>query len=180
MEVLDEVDALEFPLTSKTGLKYREFVDEEGNVLHHFEKSGVIRNAETKKIVKGYFNQENARVMQHHGSELRKRRAVDAARAGLLRGVSATELVKDWDLAWEYVVAAQAELAMTPDMGSSSTKAAEFIAKMADLDPTKQRENITLSDGKNVINMRDVPSDRLDYLLQRLSGLEEYDEDDTD
>lgn len=174
MEELEEVE-VEYPLTSASGKKYREYVMD-GRLVHEFEKSGVIRDAKTMDIIRGYIHKGNAKSMQLRGVESKKRRAVDVARDGLLRGVSATEIARDWRVAWEYIVAAQAELAMQPAMGSSSTKAAEFIARMADLDPTRQREQITLSDGKNSISLNDVPPERLEYLLSALNNRGTHDD----
>lgn len=165
-----EIIEVEYPLTSNSGKAYREYIDEDGELVHEFEESGVVRRASDLKIKRGFIRKDNAKALQRMGVEERKRRAVDAARDGLLRGVSAVSLAKDWQMAWEAIIAAQAELAMAVDMGSSSTKAAEFIAKMADLDPSKHKESITLKDGDKTISLGEVSPDRLDELLDALSG----------
>lgn len=167
----------EFPLVSDTGRAYKEYIDEDGELVQEFEKSGVIRRASDKKIKRGFIRKENAKELQEVGLVRRREKPVEIARAGLLRGVKATKIAKDWGVAWEYIIAAQAELALAVDMGGSSTRAAEFIAKMADLDPTKQKESIKLSDGQKTVSLHDMSPDRLDYILAVLNGEELEDTD---
>lgn len=155
---------------TKDGKAYRSYIDPEtGDEIREYEETGVIYNYTKKQMVKGFFTKENTLEMQAKGAEAKKNKPVEAARRGLLRGVSATSLVKDYEMAWEHVVAAQAELAMAVDMGNASTRAAEFIAKMADLDPARiAKEKLHLSDGRNVLSLSNLSPERLDYILSKL------------
>lgn len=153
------------------GRRFRTFIDHEtGDEMREYEASGVIYNVTKARIKRGAITKENAAELQAMGAEAKRNKPVEAARAGLLRGVSATQLVEDYEMAWEHVVAAQAELAMAVDMGNASTRAAEFIARMADLDPSRHRESIRLGDGTRTISLEDMSAERLDYILGRLTG----------
>lgn len=166
----------EFPLISDTGKAYKEYVDEDGELVHEFEKSGVIRRVSDKTIKRGFIRKENATALGLKGNQRKREKPIEIAREGLLRGVKATKIASDWGVAWEHIIAAQAELALAVDMGGSSTRAAEFIARMADLDPSKQKESIKVSDGQKTLSLSDMSPDRLDYILAVLNG-EEIDED---
>jgi hypothetical protein len=123
---------VEYPLISDTGKRYR-MLDEDRREY----ESGTIWNEKTKSLERGIFTEENAGTMQERSVISRHTNAIAAARKGLVMGVSATELVDDPYISWAHIVAAQAELAMTPDMGHASVRAAEFCGKASDLMPGK-------------------------------------------
>lgn len=166
-----------YPYESSTGKRYRVIINDEDGLEYHEYESGVIRDPRRKVLVKPFFevlkeegrNDEMVEIAKD-GNKAKKDKAVERARAGLIRGVGARELVSDWGIAWEYVVAAQAELAMTPDMGNASTRAAEFLARMADLDPKNRKQSMTISDGQKTLSLSDLPPEKLEYILQKLSG----------
>jgi hypothetical protein len=152
------------------GRVYREWVDPAtGNTIREFEASGVIRDFTTHRVIRGAINKDNAVEMQMRAVEAKTNRAIEAARRGLQRGVSATELASDWGIAWEHIISAQAELAMTPDMGNASTRAAEFIMRAADLDPKNNKESLKLTDGKNKLELSNMSEDRLSSILSLLN-----------
>jgi len=157
----------EYPHVGTTGSRYRIIHDEDGTELWEYE-TGVIRNPATRVLVKPYFTKDIASDMGKKGVIRKQELAVERARAGLVRGVGAREIVNDWGIAWEYVVAAQAELAMTPDMGNASTRAAEFIAKVADLNP--KRESLEISDGQKSVSFKGISPEKMDYILEKLNG----------
>lgn len=166
-----------YPHLSSTGKRYRIIInDDDGQEYYEYE-SGVIRDPRKGVLVKPFFKalKEQDKTHEivehaHHGNEVKKDLAVERARAGLIRGVGAREIVDDWGIAWEFVVAAQAELAMSPEMGNASTRAAEFIARMADLDPKNNRQSMTITDGQNTLSLGDLPPEKLNYILSRLTG----------
>lgn len=164
--MIDEMDKV-FDKSTPDGRTYREWIDEEsGDTYREYEQSGVITNYTKRRITRGYFTKENAAELQLMGAEAKVAGKVEAARKGLVRGVGATELVNDYNMAWEFVVAAQAELALAVDMGNASTRAAEFIAKMADMAPDKHE--VALSDGKRSLELSNIDTETLNRILSRL------------
>jgi len=122
-----------YPLVSDTGKRYR-MLDE----VRREYASGMRYNEVTKRAEGGMIRSENAVTMQSAGVTARYQNAIDAARRGLMRGVSATQLASDEGMAWEHIIAAQTELALAVDMGNASTRAAEFVGKAADLLPDRR------------------------------------------
>lgn len=161
----------EFNEQTKDGKVYRTFFDENGHEMREYRDTGVVRNMTTNRIVGGYITRDNASELQVMGTEAKRMKPIEAARRGLLRGVSATELVEDYEMAWEHVVAAQAQLAMTPDMGNASTRAAEFLMRVADLDPYRSAGSLELSDGHNTLKLDHLSAEKLDYILERLNNV---------
>ena len=125
----------DYPHQTTSGKRYR-LIEYQGKEMREYE-SGVIYDTETKKLVAGAKNNRITTENTHEYRILAKQAPIAAAREGLRAGVSAVALADDHNMAWSVIVAAQAELAMSPDMGSSSTKAAEFIGKAADMLPDK-------------------------------------------
>jgi len=160
----------DFHLETEDGRKYREWIDpESGAVIREFLESGVIRDYTNHKIIRGAITKENSKEMQVRATEARVSKAITSARNGLLRGVSATALANEWGIAWEYIVAAQAELAMAPDMGNASTRAAEFIMRAADLDPKNNKESLKMTDGKNKLELSNMSAEQLSSILTMLN-----------
>ncbi len=137
----------DYPHQTPSGKRYR-LIDYEGREVREYE-SGVLYDYNAKKALAGA---KGSRITTETASEyhvMRKEKPIEAAREGLRAGVSAVALAEDHNMAWSVIVAAQAELAMSPDMGSSSTKAAEFIGRAADMLPDKAP--IKLKQGDNSI-----------------------------
>ena len=124
----------DYPLETPEGKRYRLLPSDKGNELREYQATGVIYDYTEKKPVKGLtLDSETARRLQGRKQEL----AIEAASAGMLAAVES--LSPDYVPgsgglgAWAVIVGKQTELAMSPDAGNASTRAAEFVGKAADL-----------------------------------------------
>ena len=161
------------------GKPYRETVYN-GVKAHEYE-NGTILNAETKKIMRPANNTmlTPERVRQYNLEK--PTRAMEVAKAGLLRGVSATQLIEDSyfaaDHAAELVFAAQTELAMSPDLGHASTKAAEMVLKAAGyIEDRRQKATLTAQDAHgNSVEVSATSAADLLRLADRLYGCDNGD-----
>ena len=114
--------------------------------IREYEGSKARRNMATGQLLPYIGSGADPVLMAKRKHEL----AIEAAATGMLKAVEAMSpdfVPGSGELgAWSIVVGKQTELALSPDAGHASTKAAEFIGRAADLLPDR-RAVASLPDG---------------------------------
>ena len=159
---------IEYPYTSETGKKYR-MIDAD---VREYEGSKARRNMATGQLLPYIGSGADPVQMAKRKHEL----ATEAASAGMLAAVES--LSPDYvpgsgELgAWAVVVGKQTELALSPDAGHASTKAAEFIGRAADLLPDRRAnaQSLPAGVGGAVLLSPEVAAMLVDKLAQRRDG----------
>ena len=146
----------------------RYYEDTREGKLYRIYENGTEYNMTDKHLVKG---PEANRISTDTASEyhsMRIAKHTQAARDGMLEAARLlSEGIDTPELAWSAVVGGQTLLALSPEAGHASTKAAEFLRKACAYDdkPT----SLTLQDGSKRGVIDGIPEGELMALLGRMN-----------
>jgi len=120
-----------------------------------FNSDGAQITDEGRIIVPGRsaFTPETAVAAAHASHKKRRENAIEAAKKGILAGLSTDEIIvkSPWG-GMSIIIAAQARLAIDISKGNASTQAARFVLEQADIlvkaeEEQKQVEGLSLDQG---------------------------------
>ena len=146
----------------------RYYEDTRDGKLYRIYENGTEYNMTDKHLVKG---PEANRISTDTASEYHQMRIAkhtQAARNGMLEAARLlSEGIDTPELAWSAVNSAQTILALDPDAGHASTKAAEFLRKACAYDD--KPASLTLQDGSKRVVIDGIPEGELMALLGRMN-----------